>query len=141
MSDCLHGPKACCNACHKPGCKKKKIFTPDPKDDPLEVALGYLNNMSDEEWERARIATLEARKAREQDEREKRTRTGKYDPKNILLGKCRVCTDGDVVEKLKQRESHPGLIGRGNTLYWVHDYYYCKSCGLMYAFPPKKVEE
>ena len=141
MSDCIHGPKACCNACHKPGCKKKKVFTPDPKDNPLEVALGYLNNLSDEEWKEARERALKEREEREQDERDKRNYTGKYDPKNNPVGRCRVCPDGDVIMKLKTVESNPGLIGPGNKHYKVLDCYHCNSCGLMYAFPPKKAEE
>lgn len=79
----------------------------------------------------------EERKAAEADERDKRNRTGKYDPKNNPVGRCRVCPDGDVIEKLKTVQSNPGLISPGNKHYKVHDYYHCNSCGLMYAFPPK----
>lgn len=69
-----------------------------------------------------------------QDEKDRKLKVGKYDPKNIHLGTCRSC-EGSIVERIKYKDSNPGLIGPGNRIP-IHDCYYCKSCGLMYAFVP-----
>jgi hypothetical protein len=79
----------------------------------------------------------EEKRLREQDEKDKKNRTGKYDPINTPLGKCRVCVDGDVVQRLKW-ESHGEMrFGGPSNSFRVHDCYFCKTCGIVYAFPPK----
>lgn len=79
-------------------------------------------------------------KQKEKDNHDRRNRVGKYDPENIPLGKCRVCKTGDIVEKLKWESSHSTyrIGGPASPSYRVHVHFYCKGCGLVYAFAPNK---
>lgn len=156
---CAHGQKACCDNCHVEGCKKRKIFTPKAshlsglaeaaKRDPLSLLHPELRaarelektdpegakKITDAFWEKARKEMEERRK----DEEAKKNRTGKYDPVNISLGKCKVCNE-DVVERLKWHYHGEMRFGGPSNAVRVHDCYYCKGCGVMYAFPPSRTQ-
>lgn len=159
---CGHGRGACCDACHTPGCKKKKVFTPKKKS-PLDGIAAYFKanpdswlaeELQEAEFHRKKGDLVKAEQIekdfwakkhresaeREADEKAKRNRTGKYDPINVPLGKCRVC-DGDIVEKLVWKSTGEMRIGGPSNSYRARDTLLCKRCGIKYAFVPgQKVE-
>lgn len=159
-----HGKGACCSQCHVEGCKKRKVFIKKDvkksplaglmeaaKDDPyffLAPELREAKMLEKTDPEKARQITEaywkkfhEDREAEEADAKAKRNRTGKYDPINFPLGQCRVCGDGDVVERLTWSHNCNPRIGGPSDSFRVHDCYYCKSCGIQYAFVPGKKNE
>lgn len=153
---CHHGRGACCDNCHVEGCTKQKIFTPkksplagladQAKRDPLSLLAPELRRavelektdpeeakrIRDAFWEKAHKEIEEARK----DEEDKKNRTGKYDPINIALGKCKVC-QGDIVERLKWHYHGEIRYGGPSNASRVRDCLFCKGCGIVYAFVPK----
>lgn len=86
--------------------------------------------------EDAKNLTENMRKAMEdfkKDESDKMFLEGKYDPRNIVKGKCAYC-QGDVVEKVVLKVRGEIRLGGKSSHYHSHDGFYCKQCGLKFEF-------
>lgn len=154
---CDHGKGGCCDLCHVEGCKKKKVF----RRSALAGLAQEMKNVDPLEWLHPELREITKRlkdidpiryeaevkawwavqhvkeEIRQADEKDKKNRTGKYDPINIKLTNCRICS-GDVVQRLRWSRSCNPRIGGPSDSHRVHDCYFCKSCGIQYAFVAKQ---
>ena len=111
-----------------PELREAKMLEQSDPDKAYEIRQAYF------------IKFREERDAAKADQKAKRNRTGKYDPINIPLGKCRVC-DGDIVERLKWESSGEMRIGGPSNSFRTRDTLLCNGCGIKYAFVPPQKEK
>lgn len=102
---------------------------------PFKEVVHHLEKLTDAEKQRLMQDARRAIEERQKDEEDRHARRGKYDPKNIVLGTCRLCS-GDLVEKVNARQLGDIKYGAKIRIAYVSDGFYCKRCGVRLEFIP-----